>query len=320
MHACVLSRVWLTVTLWTVAQQAPLSMAFSRQEYWTRLPSLLPGDLPDSGIEPTSAAVPASQADSLLPSYWRIPLLCSSVQFSRSVVSDSLQSHGLQHSRPPCPSTPGVYSNSSPLSWWCHPTISSFVVPFSSCLQSFPGSGSFPMNQFFASGGQSIGVSASTSVLPMNTQDLFPLGWTGWISLQFKGLSKVFSNTTVQKHQFSALISMAKKLSTKQLKLIFLSELVCFYPTPLRSLFPRHSGPSLKPLSTFFPFHSHFVAQLKHFVSVVHAIAVMKLTPFPPCFSLLRHHHSLHTTRRSSKIWLWLCFFSYSVTFRMALH
>ena len=121
------------------------------------------------------------------------------------------------------------------------------------------------MNQFFASGGQSIGVSASTSVLPMNTQDLFPLGWTGWISLQFKGLSKVFSNTTVQKHQFSALISMAKKLSTKQLKLIFLSELVCFYPTPLCSLFPRHSGPSLKPLSTFFPFHSHFVAQLKHF-------------------------------------------------------
>ena len=101
MHACVLSRVWLTVTLWTVAQQAPLSMAFSRQEYWTRLPSLLPGDLPDSGIEPTSAVVPASQADSLLPSYWRIPLLCSSVQFSRSVVSDSLQSHGLQHSRPP---------------------------------------------------------------------------------------------------------------------------------------------------------------------------------------------------------------------------
>ena len=138
--------------------------------------------------------------------------------------------------------------------------------------------------------------------------------------LQSRGLSKVFSNTTVQKHQFSALISMAKKLSTKQLKLIFLSELVCFYPTPLRSLFPRHSGPSLKPLSTFFPFHSHFVAQLKHFVSVVHAIAVMKLTPFPPCFSLLRHHHSLHTTRRSSKIWLWLCFFSYSVTFRMALH
>ena len=111
--------------------------------------------------------------------------------------------HGLQHARPPCPSpTPRVYSNSCPLSPWCHPAISSSVIPFSSCLQSFPASGSFQISQFFTSGGQSIGVSASASVLPMNIQDWFPLGWTGWISLQSKGLSRVFHNTTVQKHQF----------------------------------------------------------------------------------------------------------------------
>ena len=109
----------------------------------------------------------------------------SSIQFSRSVVSDSLWPHGLQHARPPCPSpTPGVYPNSCPLSWWCHPTFSSSVVPFSSCLQSFPASGSFQMSWFFASGGQSIEVSVSASVLPVNTQDWFPLGWTGWISWQ----------------------------------------------------------------------------------------------------------------------------------------
>ena len=127
-------------------------------------------------------------------------LITSSVQFSLSVVSTSLQTHGLQHARLPCPSpTPGPSSNSCPSSWWCHPTISSSVVPFFSCLQSFPASESFPKSQFFASGGQSIGVSASASVLPMNIQDWFPLGWTGWISLQSKGLSRVFSNTTVQK-------------------------------------------------------------------------------------------------------------------------
>ena len=108
---------------------------------------------------------------------------------------------GLQHARPPCPSpTPGVHPNSCPLSQWCHPTISSSVIPFSSCPQSFTVSGSFPMSQLLASGGQSIGVSALTSVLPMNTQDWSPLGWTGWISLLSKGLSRVFSNTTVQKH------------------------------------------------------------------------------------------------------------------------
>ena len=115
-------------------------------------------------------------------------------------VSDSLQSHGLQHARLPCPlSSPRPCSNPCPLSLWCHPTISSSVTPFSSCLQSFPTSGSFPMSQFFTLGGQNIGVSASASVLPMNSQDWFPLGWTSWISQQSKGLSRVFSNTTVQK-------------------------------------------------------------------------------------------------------------------------
>ena len=130
-------------------------------------------------------------------------------QFSYSVMSDSLRPHGLQHTSPSCPSlTPGIYSNSSPLSWWCHPTISSSVVPFSSCPQSFPASGSFQTSQPFTSGGQSIEVSASTSVLPMNTQD-WSLGWTDWISLQSKRLSKVFSNNTVQKHQFfSAQLSL----------------------------------------------------------------------------------------------------------------
>ena len=127
----------------------------------------------------------------------------SSLQFSLSVVSDSLPPHEPQHARPPCPSsTPRVYPNSSPLSRWCHPAISSSVIPFSSCPQSFPASGSFQMSQLFAPGGQSIRVSTSTSVLPMNTQDWSPLRWTGWISLQSKGLSRVFSNTTVQKHQF----------------------------------------------------------------------------------------------------------------------
>ena len=130
-------------------------------------------------------------------------LMSSSVQFSRSVVSSCLRSHELQHARPPCPSsTPGVYPDSCPLSWWCHRTIISSVIPFPSCLQTFPASGSFPMSRFFASGGQSIGVSASISLLPKNIQDSFPFGLTGWISLQSKGLSRVFGNTTVQKHQF----------------------------------------------------------------------------------------------------------------------
>ena len=118
-------------------------------------------------------------------------------------MSDSLWPHRLQHARPPCPSpTLRVYSNSCPLSLWCHPAISFPVIPFSSCLQSFPASGSFQMSWFFPSGDQSIRVSASASVFPMNIQDWFPLGWTGWISLQSRGLSRVFSNTAVQKHQF----------------------------------------------------------------------------------------------------------------------
>ena len=134
-----------------------------------------------------------------------IPISFSSVQFSHLVVSNSLWPRELQHARPPCPlPTPGVHSDSHPSSQWCHPAISSSVVPFSSCPQSFPASGSFQMSQLFASGGQSIGVSASTSVLPMNSQDWSPLKWTGWISLQSKGLSRVFSNT-----QFKSVNSLA---------------------------------------------------------------------------------------------------------------
>jgi len=126
-----------------------------------------------------------------------------SFQFSCSVVSNSLQPREPQHTSPPCPSpTPGVHPNPYPLSQWCHPTTSSSVAPFSSCPQSFLASRSFWMSQLLVSGGQTIGVSASTSVLPMNTQDWSRLGWTGWISLQSKGLSRVFSNTTIQKHQF----------------------------------------------------------------------------------------------------------------------
>ena len=135
--------------------------------------------------------------------YIVIWIICiSSVQFSCSVVSNSLRPHESQHARPPCPSpTPGVHSHSHPSSQWCHPAISSSVVPFSSCPQSLPASESFPMSQLFAWGGQSTGVSASASFLPKNTQD-WSLEWTGWISLQSKGLSRVFSYTTVQKHQF----------------------------------------------------------------------------------------------------------------------
>ena len=155
----------------------------------------------------------------------------SSVEFSRSVMSDSLRPHEPQHDRPPCPSpTPGGHPNPCPSSRWWHPNISSSVVPFSSCPQSFPASGSFPISQLFTSGGQSIGVSASTSVLPMNTQDWSPLGWTGWIFLWSKGLSRVFSNTTVQKHQFFG----------AQLSL----ELIYFIHSSLYLLVPTLSCPS----------------------------------------------------------------------------
>ena len=143
--------------------------------------------------------------ENLVAVFTKVPHMStlSSVQFSRSVVSDSLRPHESQHARPPCPSpTPGAYPNLCPSGQWCHPAISSSVVPFSSCPQSLPASGSFQMSQLFTWGGQSTGISASASVLPMNTQDWSPWGWTGWISLQSKGLSRVFSNTTVQKHQF----------------------------------------------------------------------------------------------------------------------
>ena len=143
-------------------------------------------------------------------------MYCISVQFSRSVVSDSLRPHESQHARPPCPSpTPGVHPNSCPSSRWCHPAISSSVIPFSSYPQSLPASESFPISQFFTWGGQSIGVSALASVLPKNTQDWSPLEWTVWISLQSKGRERVFSNTTVQKHQFFAYIYAYLYLVTK---------------------------------------------------------------------------------------------------------
>ena len=148
---------------------------------------------------------------------------CSSVHFSHSVVSNSLQLRESQHTRPPCPwQIPRVYSNPCPLSRWCHPVISSSAIPFSSCPQSLPASGTFPTSQLFTWGGQSIGVSASASVPPMNTQDWSPLGWTGWISLQSKGLSRVFSNTIVQKHQFferggeKGMSSLTKRAETKK--------------------------------------------------------------------------------------------------------
>ena len=144
------------------------------------------------------AAMILKDAYSLEGKLWPV-----SVQFSSSVVSDSLRHHESQHARPPCSSpTPRVHPNPCPSSRWCHPDISSSVIPFSSCAQSLPASESFPMSQLFTWGGQSIGVSALASVLPKNTQDWSPLEWTWWISLQSKGLSRVFSNTTVQKHQF----------------------------------------------------------------------------------------------------------------------
>ena len=138
----------------------------------------------------------------------------TSVQFSRSVLSNSLRPHESQHARPPCPSpTPEVHSNSCPASHWCHPAISSSVVPCSYCPQSLPASESFPMSQLFTWGGQSFGVSASASFLPKNTQDWSPLGRTGWISLQLKGLSRVFSNTPLQKHQFFSALFFIVQLS-----------------------------------------------------------------------------------------------------------
>ena len=162
------------------------------------------------------------------------------VQFSHSVMSDSLWPYGLQHTRPPCPlPTPRVYSNSCPLSWWCHSTISSFLLLSPSTSTA---SGSFQMSQLFASGGQSIGVSASTSVLPMNTQDWSPLGWTGWTSLQCKGLSRVFSNTTVQKHQFfgAQLSFFLYKCIYFNLRLITLQYCISFLYNPILTSIHDH--------------------------------------------------------------------------------
>ena len=187
-------------------------MGFSRQKYRSGLPFPPPGDLPDPGVEPASFTSCITGGLITTSATWEaIP--CGRglqkgtdevrVQFSRSVVSDSLQPHELQHARPTCPSpTPGVHSDSRPSSQWCHPAISSSIVPFSSCPQSLPASESFPMSQLFAWGGQSIGVSGLASFLPKKSQGWSPSEWTGWISLQSKRLSRVFSNTTVQKHQF----------------------------------------------------------------------------------------------------------------------
>ena len=151
-----------------------------------------------------SNSLTTSHLKGLLKYLWlKVALQFSSVQFSRSVVSDSLWPHESQHARPPCPSpTPGVHSDSHPSNQWCHPAISSSVVPCSSCLQSFPASESFPMSQLYAWGGQSTGISALASFLPKKSQGLSSSEWTGWISLQSKGLSRAFSNTTVQMHQF----------------------------------------------------------------------------------------------------------------------
>ena len=179
-------------------------MGFPRQEYWNWLPFPTPRDFLNQVIEPASLASHALVGRVFTTSTtWKVQkwFQFNSVQFTYSTVSNSSWPHGLQHTRPPCPSpTPRVYPNSCPLNQRCYPTISSSVIPFSSCLQSFWVSGSFQMSEFFASGAQSIGVSASASVLPMKVQDWFPLRWTGWISLQSKGLSRVFSNTSVQKH------------------------------------------------------------------------------------------------------------------------
>ena len=185
----------------------PCPPGFSRPEYWSGLPCPSPGDFPNPGIEPRA---PALQVDSLPSEPPGKPRSSGSAENMASLSSVQLFSRVrlfatpwiTAHQASLSISKLEIHPNSSQSSWWCHLVISSSVVPFSSCLQSFPTSGSFQMSQLFASGGQSVGVSASASVLPMNTQDQFPLGWTGWISLQSKELSRVFSNTTVQKHQF----------------------------------------------------------------------------------------------------------------------
>ena len=205
--ACVLSHfshVWLFGTLWAVAHQASLSKSFCRQNTGVDCHALLQGIFLTQGSNlHLLASTELTGGFFSTRVTWEAHNYPGSVQFSCSGVSDSLQPHESQHARPPCPSpTPRVHSDSRASRRWCHPAISSSVVSFSSCPQSHPASGSFQMSQLFTSGGQNTGVLASTSVLPVNTQDWSLLGWTGWISLQSKGLSRVFSNTTVQKHQF----------------------------------------------------------------------------------------------------------------------
>jgi len=201
-------------TVWRFLKKLKIELSFDRDHHWQVFIQRKPITYLKNYMHPmfiitlfiivkTWKQSKCPSIDACIKNVWYVYIKWNiqAVQFSRSVMSNSLRIHGLQRARLPCPSpTPGAYSNSCPSRRRCHSTISSSVVPFSSCPQSFPASGSFQMSQFFASGGQSIGVSASTSLLPMNTQDWSPLGWTGWISLQSKGLSRVFSNTTVQKH------------------------------------------------------------------------------------------------------------------------
>ena len=191
-------------------------------------------------------------------------------------MSNSLWPHGLQHNSPPCPSpTPRVYSNFCPLCRWCHPTISSSVIPFSSCLRSFPASGSFPVSQFFASCGQNIAVSASASVLPMNIQDWFPLGWAGWISLQSKGLWRVFSNTTVQKHPF-----LGAQLSLNHSDSIFPSIRVFSNESVLHIRWPKYCSFSFSiiPLNE----HSGLISFRMYWLDLLALQGTLK--------SLLQHH------------------------------
>ena len=196
------------LTLWVAMDYSPSGSSvlgiLQAVKYWSGLSCPPSGDLLDPWIKITSTcgSFIARRFFTVEP-LGKVMYTFSSVQFSSSVMSDSLRPHKSQHARPPCPSlTPRVHSNSCLPTRWCHPAISSSVVPFSSCPQSLPASESLPMSQLFAWGGQSTGVSALASVLPMNTQDQLPLEWTGWISLQSKGLSRVFFNTTVKKHQF----------------------------------------------------------------------------------------------------------------------
>ena len=207
------------VTQWTATGQTPPSMGFLRQEYWNGLPFPCPGDIPDPEIKLLSPVSPALQTDSY---HWATLEFQEgqSVQFSRSIVSNSLWPHELQHARPACPSpTSRVYSNSCPLSRWCHSTISSSFVPFFSCPQSFPGSGSFQLSQLSASDGQSFGVSASTSVLPMNSQDWSPLGWTCLICLAVQGTLK----SLLQHHSSKASVLLCSAFFIVQLSHPFMT-------------------------------------------------------------------------------------------------